>query len=67
MTTYSLHPGVILTEIQRHIPGYNVPVVRGLLKGLTWLFLKVGYLSSGNLFGQSEGFISSLDVKNFIF
>lgn len=40
VTTYSLHPGVIETELLRHQTILSNTVVKMLLKPITWLFLK---------------------------
>ena len=41
VTTYSLHPGVIFTELGRHLPDYiNNPVVQPILGALIYPFIK---------------------------
>ena len=40
MTTYSLHPGAIDTDLIRHIPVVNNPILRTIFKPLAWPFIK---------------------------
>ena len=40
VTTYSLHPGAIRTELQRHIPGLNNKVIHFIMFTLSWPLIK---------------------------
>ena len=40
VTTYSLHPGVVRTDLNRENPAVNYPVVSHLVLALMWPFTK---------------------------
>ena len=40
VTTYSLHPGVITTEILRNFPFYNNAVLETVISTVVWPFVK---------------------------